>query len=72
MAPYIYSDRSSFLDHGNAIDYRRWADNCARQADDPSVSGDERAYLLAKRSSLIALAATDDWLNGEVAPQTAH
>jgi hypothetical protein len=72
MSPRIDDDASSLPDAGNAIDYRRWADNCAKQAADPRVSGDERAYLLAKRSSLIALAATDDWLNGEIRPHATH
>jgi hypothetical protein len=49
-----------------AADYRRWADDCARQAADPRASGDEREYLLVKRRALIALAAAEDWLNGNM------
>lgn len=59
-------------DSGNAAELRRWADDCARQADDPRASGDERQYLLTKCRSLMALAAAEDWLNGDVSPHRTH
>jgi hypothetical protein len=59
-------------DSGNAAEFRRWADDCATQAADPRASGDERAYLLTKRHSLMALAATEDWLNGDAPPRRDH
>jgi hypothetical protein len=49
------------------LDYRRWAENCARQALDPRISGDEREYLLTKQRSLLMLAASEEWLGGDTA-----
>lgn len=70
MIPFTYCSEAPSPALG-AADYRRWADDCARQAANARVSGDEREYLLIKRRSLIALAATEDWLNGEVRPNKA-
>ena len=43
---------------------RRWAMQCAAQADDARVSGDERDRLLKMRTALLELAKTQDWLDG--------
>jgi hypothetical protein len=43
---------------------RRWAMQCAAQADDPQVTGDERERLLKMRTALLELATTKDWLDG--------
>ena len=44
---------------------RRWAMQCAAQADDPHATGDERDRLLKMRTALLELAETQDWLEGE-------
>lgn len=49
----------------NAAVLRRWAMQCAAQADDPLASGDERERLLKMRTALLELAKTQDWLDGE-------
>jgi len=66
------ASRLASTDGGSAAEYRRLAEDCVSQASDPRASGDERAYLLTKRRSLIALAAAEDWLNGKVSPRTDH
>ena len=43
---------------------RRWAMQCAAQAEDPHASGDERARLLKMRTALLQVADTQDWLDG--------
>ena len=40
------------------LDYRRWANDCAKQAHNPRISGDEREYLLTKQRALLVLAPT--------------
>jgi hypothetical protein len=52
-------------DLDNAALLRRWAMQCAAQADDPHATGDERDRLLKMRTALIELAETQDWLEGE-------
>lgn len=52
-------------DLDNAALLRRWAMQCAAQADDPHASGDERDRLLKMRTALLELAETQDWLKGE-------
>jgi hypothetical protein len=52
-------------DLDNAALLRRWAMQCAAQADDPRATGDERDRLLKMRTALIELAETQDWLEGE-------
>jgi hypothetical protein len=44
---------------------RRWAMQCAAQADDARASGYERARLLRMRTALLELAKTQDWLDGD-------
>ncbi|HKY86672.1 MAG TPA: hypothetical protein VJL90_07940 [Pseudorhodoplanes sp.] len=51
-------------DLDNAATLRRWAMQCAAQADDPHASGDERDRLLKMRAALLDLAETQDWLDG--------
>lgn len=48
----------------NAAVLRRWAMQCAAEADDPHASGDERERLLKMRTALLELAETQDWLDG--------
>jgi hypothetical protein len=49
----------------DAITLRRWAMQCAAEANDPRVSGDERDRLLRMRAALLDLANMQDWLDGE-------
>ena len=51
-------------DQMEAATLRRWAMQCAAQADDPRMSGDERERLLKMRTALLELAQTQDWLEG--------
>jgi hypothetical protein len=51
-------------DLDNAAMLRRWAMQCAAQADDPHATGDERDRLLKMRTALLELAQTQDWLEG--------
>ena len=48
----------------NAATLRRWAMQCAAQAEDPHASGDERERLLKMRKALLELAEMQDWLDG--------
>jgi hypothetical protein len=58
-APYDFPPAS-------AADLRRWAIQCAAQANDPLMSGDNRDRLLKMRQSLLSLADTEDWLRGKI------
>jgi hypothetical protein len=49
----------------DAATLRRWAMQCAAQADDPLLTGDERERLLKMRAALLDLAHTQDWLEGQ-------
>ncbi len=51
-------------DHFNAATLRRWAMQCAATADNPGIGSDERERLLTMRTGLLALAETQDWLEG--------
>jgi hypothetical protein len=51
-------------DQMDAAALRRWAMQCADQANNPLASGDERARLLKMREALLDLAKTKDWLDG--------
>ena len=50
----------------DAATLRRWAMECAAQADDPRASGEERERLLKMREGLLELASTQDWLVGQI------
>jgi len=52
------------LDTLNAAELRRWAMQCAVEADDESCAAEERTRLLTMRESLLALAENADWLAG--------
>lgn len=43
---------------------RNWALRCEKQAQDARTSGDERDRLLEMRDSLLLVAETQDWLDG--------
>lgn len=48
----------------SAIDLRRWAAQCARDANDINRSADDRERLLKMQTSLLSLADSADWLAG--------
>ena len=53
------------IDQANSTTLRRWAMQCASEADNPRASGDERERLLKMRTALLELADTKDWLDGQ-------
>lgn len=53
------------LDTLNAAELRRWAMECAAQADNLTCPVEERNRLLTMRESLLALANDADWLAGK-------
>jgi hypothetical protein len=54
-------------DQMSAVMLRRWAMQCAAQAENPRASGNERERLLKMRTALLQLAETQDWLEGQAA-----
>lgn len=52
------------VDTLNAAELRRWAMQCAVDADAESCAAEERTRLLTMRESLLALAENADWLAG--------
>jgi len=51
----------------DATALRQWARECADRADAPRVTADDRDRLLKMKDALLALAATQDWLDGQAA-----
>ena len=51
--------------HFTAHDLRRWARQCASQANDPNMSAADRERLVKMNKALLDLADAEDWLNGE-------
>ena len=51
----------------DATALREWARECASKADDPLVTADDRDRLVKMKDALLALAATQDWLDGQAA-----
>jgi hypothetical protein len=49
----------------DAAELRRWAMQCAAQAQSPNCSAEDCAQLLTIRESLLALADNADWLAGK-------
>ena len=54
-------------DQMQAAMLRRWAMECAAQADNPRATGAERERLLKMRTALLEMANTRDWLDGQTA-----
>ena len=48
------------IDQADSATLRRWAMQCASEADNPRASGDERERLLKMRTALLELADTKD------------
>jgi hypothetical protein len=61
----VAAQEGAMPDTLSAHDLRRWAAQCAQQANDINRSGDEREYLLKMQSSLLALVEGADWLLGK-------
>ena len=49
----------------DATALRQWARECADKADAPLVTANDRDRLLKMKDALLALAATQDWLDGQ-------
>jgi hypothetical protein len=48
----------------SAAELRRWAAQCDAQAKDPMIGGDEFERLIKMRDGLLALAESEEWLEG--------
>ena len=48
----------------SAVELRRWAKHCEKNASDPMITAWEREQLLKMKTALFDLARTEDWLNG--------
>ena len=48
----------------SAVELRRWARQCEKNASDPMIAAWEREQLLKIKAALHELARTEDWLNG--------
>ncbi len=48
----------------SAVELRRWARQCEKNAGDPMITAWEREQLLKMKTALFELARTEDWLNG--------
>jgi hypothetical protein len=49
----------------SAAELRRWAARCDAQAKDALTSGDEYERLVKMRDGLLAVAESQEWLEGE-------
>jgi hypothetical protein len=49
----------------SAAELRHWAAQCDAQAKDPMISGDEYERLIKMRDGLLAVAASQEWLEGQ-------
>lgn len=47
---------------------RQWAAQCESRAKDPMTTGPEYERLMTMKDALIALADTQEWLDGQKAP----
>lgn len=48
----------------SSTELRQWAARCDARRKDPMISGDEHERLTKMRDGLLALAETQDWLDG--------
>jgi len=63
--------KAATIDMHSSPGLRRWAMQCAAEADAPETSPDERNRLLKIRSALLELADAQDWLDGKHCAQSA-
>ena len=54
----------------SAAELRRWAAQCDACAQDPLASGGEYERLVKMRDGLLAVAAQQEWLEGEAFKKT--
>jgi hypothetical protein len=50
----------------SAAELRHWAAQCDAQAKDPMISGDEYERLIKMRDGLLAVAESQEWLEGHL------
>ena len=55
----------------SGAELRRWAAQCETRLKDPLVTGEEYERLAAMRDGLLAVAESQDWLEGKQFKQTA-
>jgi len=48
----------------SAAELRCWAEQCGRRSDDPMICGEEHERLAKMRDGLLAVANTQEWLEG--------
>ena len=48
----------------SAAELRCWAEQCDRHSQDPMICGDEHERLAKMRDGLLAVANTQEWLEG--------
>jgi hypothetical protein len=48
----------------SAAELRRWAEQCDRRSKDPMMTGEEHERLAKMRDGLLAVAETQEWLEG--------
>jgi hypothetical protein len=54
----------------SAAELRHWAAQCDAQAKDPMISGDEYERLIKMRDGLLAVAESQEWLEGQLFKKT--
>jgi hypothetical protein len=52
----------------SAAGLRQWAAQCDARAKDPMTTGTEYERLMTMKAALLALADTQEWLDGQKAP----
>jgi hypothetical protein len=48
----------------SAAELRRWAEQCDRQSKDTLITGEQHERLVKMRDGLLAVAETQEWLEG--------
>ena len=62
---FIFIVRRCFMDTNLSVaEFRRWAEQCDRRSKDPMISGEEHERLAKMRDGLLAVANTQEWLEG--------
>ncbi len=49
----------------SAVELRRWAAQCEARLKDPLMTGEEHERLVKMRDGLLAVAETQEWLEGQ-------
>jgi hypothetical protein len=62
---FIFIVRRCFMDTNlSAAEFRCWAEQGDRRSKDPMISGEEHERLAKMRDGLLAVANTQEWLEG--------